>query len=77
MSWTGKIIGAIVGMLMTRSYVGLVLGVLAGHFFDQAAERGPRGRAASPAAVAEVFFRCTFELMGHVYLRLKSRPRGW
>jgi DnaJ like chaperone protein len=66
MSWNGKIIGAIVGMLVTRNYLGVVLGMLAGHFFDHAVERGHRGRAASAAAVAEVFFRCTFELMGHV-----------
>jgi DnaJ like chaperone protein len=63
MEWKGKIFGAFFGFLTTRSIWGAVIGALLGHLFDQA--------QVVPAAVAgpsisEVFFRTTFELMGHV-----------
>ncbi len=64
MAWKGKFFGALVGLLATRSLWGAVIGACIGHLFDQ-------GSAASSAAgmsptISEVFFRTTFELMGHV-----------
>jgi DnaJ like chaperone protein len=63
MAWKGKFFGAVIGFLTLRSVWGAVIGAVIGHFFDQ--DSGPARAAASPS-IAEVFFRTTFELMGHV-----------
>ncbi len=78
MAWKGKFFGAVIGFLMTRSVWGAVMGALVGHLYDQsagpgfagstysnAAAQAAAGRAAQ-ASISEVFFRTTFELMGHV-----------
>jgi len=64
MAWKGKIIGALIGFLLTRSVWGAVIGALIGQMFDQGVVIGPTP-AVSPS-VSEVFFRTTFEFMGHV-----------
>jgi DnaJ like chaperone protein len=64
MAWKGKFIGALIGFLLTRSVWGAVIGTIIGQVFDQSVPVGP-GPAPSPS-VSEVFFRATFELMGHV-----------
>jgi DnaJ like chaperone protein len=67
MAWKGTIFGALAGFLVTRSVLGALIGALIGLLYDQSvglnftASRGPAG-----ASVSEVFFRTTFELMGHV-----------
>lgn len=75
MGWIGKLIGGFVGLLMTHNIWGAVAGVIIGHMFDQAASQGvgrsasgPSGGrgAASGAMISQVFFRTTFEFMGHV-----------
>jgi len=77
MSWTGKILGALIGFLLTRQVLGAVIGALIGHMFDHswghpsgAAHPGGTGagpaRGGSPRSIPEEFFRTTFELMGHV-----------
>jgi DnaJ like chaperone protein len=61
----GKLIGAILGLLLFRSPWGLLIGMIAGHFFDQSMHtRRPTG--AGPQEIGERFFRATFEVMGHV-----------
>jgi DnaJ like chaperone protein len=55
--------GAVVGLLITRSVWGAVIGAIIGQMFDQGVNL--RASAAS-ASISEVFFRSTFELMGHV-----------
>jgi DnaJ like chaperone protein len=63
MGWIGKIIGSLVGFFATRSLWGAMIGGFVGHLFDlQAAAARP----AAAATISEVFFRATFELMGHV-----------
>jgi DnaJ like chaperone protein len=77
MAWKGKFFGALVGFLITRNVWGAVMGAFIGHFFDQnvrfgyagayapaGAQPGPAGP--SSASISEVFFRTTFELMGHI-----------
>jgi DnaJ like chaperone protein len=64
MAWKGKFFGALIGFLLTRSVWGAVLGTIIGQLFDQGMMPGP-ARAPSPS-VSEVFFRTTFEVMGHV-----------
>jgi DnaJ like chaperone protein len=67
MAWKGTIFGALVGFLLTRSVTGAVVGALIGVLFDQSVGVG-RSLPGSPPAgsVSEVFFRTTFEVMGHV-----------
>jgi DnaJ like chaperone protein len=78
MAWKGKFFGALIGFLITRNVWGAVMGAVIGHMFDEsagfryansayataAAEADAAG--APTASVSEVFFRTTFELMGHV-----------
>lgn len=66
MSWTGKIVGAIVGFLIFRGFVGAMVGAFIGHLYDQSAAQRRRGPGASPLEIGERFFTATFEVMGHV-----------
>lgn len=76
MNWAGKLLGGVIGLLVTRGPLGAVIGVIIGHLFDQqrSAKDAPRDpeierAAAEPGdanAIAERFFRSTFEVMGHV-----------
>jgi DnaJ like chaperone protein len=67
MAWKGTIFGALLGFTMTGRPIGALIGALLGLLFDQSVGAGfvPAG-APSSAPVSEVFFRTTFELMGHV-----------
>ncbi len=62
MGWEGKVFGALIGLLVTRSVWGAVIGAFIGQVFDQERRAGARPQPALPA----VFFRTTFEVMGHV-----------
>jgi DnaJ like chaperone protein len=55
--------GAVVGLLITRSVWGAVIGAIIGQMFDQGMSMHS---ASASASISEVFFRSTFELMGHV-----------
>lgn len=78
MAWKGKFFGAVIGFMLTRSLWGAVVGALIGELVDQAARvrfaSSPYADAAAQAgtgeaprvSIADVFFRTTFELMGHV-----------
>ena len=66
MSWIGKIVGAIAGYLLTRRPLGVLLGLILGHLFDQYAARRGGGARTDPATVRTVFFRVAFGVMGHV-----------
>jgi len=64
---TGKLVGAFLGLLLLRNPWGLLLGLIIGHFFDQATSARPR--ATTPGEALEIgvrFFKSTFEVMGHV-----------
>ncbi len=77
MGWKGKFFGALIGFLVTRNVWGAVMGAIVGHMFDESTGFGfanggfaPASDAAARhtahASVSDVFFRTTFELMGHV-----------
>jgi DnaJ like chaperone protein len=68
MNWTGKLIGAVLGFILTRRPMGVLLGMILGHFYDQFVARGGAGGAprADPATVRATFFRAAFSVMGHV-----------
>ena len=61
MKWLGKIVGGLVGLLLLRHPLGVVLGMLAGHLFDNgtfALRDSPRRR------VAQSFFDLLFAFVG-------------
>jgi DnaJ like chaperone protein len=66
-SW-GKIIGAIIGY-MAWGLGGALFGLLIGHWFDRGLQRA-RGYdipgAADPHFIQEMFFKTTFQVMGHL-----------
>ena len=72
MRWTGTVLGALLGFLAFRGdrLVGLGLGAVIGFMIQQGLGQTRRpASAAAPqgmAALADLFFRTTFELMGHV-----------
>lgn len=66
MNWIGKIIGALLGYLLTRRPSGILLGLVLGHLYDRYAARRGVGPHADPATVRRVFFRTAFGVMGHV-----------
>jgi DnaJ like chaperone protein len=67
MAWKGTIFGALLGFAMSGRPIGALIGALLGLMFDQSVGAGfvPSG-ASSSTPVSELFFRTTFELMGHV-----------
>src|SRR5580693_10066601 len=66
MAWKGTIFGAMVGLLLTRTVIGALVGALIGLLFDQSVGLGFSFPGSPAASVSEVFFRTTFEVMGHV-----------
>jgi DnaJ like chaperone protein len=84
MAWKGKFFGAVIGLLLTRNLWGAVIGAFIGDFFgerfgmlsagsDYASVAGQAAaEAVGHSSVADIFFRTTFELMGHV-----AKADGW
>jgi len=69
MSITGKVVGAIIGLLLFKSPWGALIGAIIGHFYDQSVNQARRtGTAGGPGVleIGERFFTATFEVMGHV-----------
>jgi DnaJ like chaperone protein len=64
--WHGKVIGALLGMLLSRNPWGVVIGIIAGHYFDAMVVKGRGGDAASAHSIQDAFFRATFQVMGHI-----------
>lgn len=65
MRWTGKVVGALLGVVAGLGPVGALLGLVIGHAYDE--RMADAGRpAADLAAARDVFFRTTFEIMGFV-----------
>jgi DnaJ like chaperone protein len=65
MTWKGIIFGALIGLLVTKSAWGALLGAILGHLLD------PRAglRVATPngsTSISGEFFRTAFEIMGYV-----------
>lgn len=64
MSWIGKLIGGLFG-LMLAGPIGMLAGIFVGHQFDKAFYRHLMGRG-HHAEAQQAFFTATFKIMGHV-----------
>jgi DnaJ like chaperone protein len=65
MGWTGKLVGALLGFILTRRPMGVLLGLVLGHLYDRYAAGGIAPRAGL-ATVRATFFRAAFTIMWHV-----------
>lgn len=67
MMWQGKALGAVVGVFAAGP-VGALFGTFIGHLFDVEAEARLRSSRPRDTAlgIQEVFFRATFQIMGHI-----------
>lgn len=67
MRWLGKLIGGLLGFLLTRGPIGALLGAFFGHQFDKKAE-SERERLDPDAQqkIQAVFFTTSFSIMGHI-----------
>jgi DnaJ like chaperone protein len=66
MGWTGKLVGAFLGYVLTRRPLGVLIGLVIGHLFDVWAAGRGGGAGADLATVRATFFRAAFTIMGHV-----------
>lgn len=66
MSITGKLVGAVIGLLLFKSPWGLLIGMILGHFYDQSVNAARRPSGPATLEIGERFFSATFEVMGHV-----------
>jgi DnaJ like chaperone protein len=66
MGWYGKLIGAVLGAIIGRGLFGAIVGFLIGHQFDRKAAGARRAGAVPSRDLQVIFFRVTFQVMGHV-----------
>jgi DnaJ like chaperone protein len=66
MGWYGKLIGAVLGAIIGRGLFGAIVGFLIGHQFDRRSQAARRAGAMPSRELQAVFFRATFQVMGHV-----------
>ena len=66
MNWIGKLVGALLGFVITRRPWGVLVGMIFGNFYDLRAAGGSAGLRADSAAVQVTFFRVAFGVMGYV-----------
>lgn len=65
MGWYGKLIGAVLGAIIGRGLLGAIVGFLIGHQFDRRSQATRARVTGDPRALQLVFFRATFQVMGH------------
>jgi len=66
MGWYGKLIGAVLGAIIGRGLFGAIVGFLIGHQFDRKSAGARRPGAIPSRELQVIFFRATFQVMGHV-----------
>ncbi|WAT00189.1 co-chaperone DjlA [Rouxiella chamberiensis] len=72
MQYWGKLLGLILGYMSGIGFWGIVLGLLIGHMVDKARAVRSRGFFSDQQTRQTIFFRTTFEVMGHL---TKSKGR--
>lgn len=69
MKWTGKVVGAVLGAATGLGPIGVLVGLVIGHAYDESTRRDEADEGAPPqdaARVRDTFFRTVFSVMGHV-----------
>ena len=66
MGWYGKLIGLVLGAIIGRGLFGAIVGFLIGHQFDRRSGGARRSGAIPSRELQVIFFRATFQVMGHV-----------
>jgi DnaJ like chaperone protein len=66
MGWYGKLIGAVLGAIIGRGLFGAIVGFLIGHQFDRRSASAGRAGGIPSRELQVLFFRTTFQVMGHV-----------
>jgi len=66
MKWTGKVVGALLGLATGLGPVGAAIGLVIGHAYDEKMASPGDQPGADLATVRAVFFRNAFRVMGHV-----------
>jgi DnaJ like chaperone protein len=66
MNWTGKLIGTLLGLILTKRPTGVLIGLVLGHLYDVWVARRRAGPRVDAATVRTTFFRAAFTIMGHV-----------
>jgi DnaJ like chaperone protein len=66
MGWYGKLVGAVLGAIIGRGLLGAIVGFLIGHQIDRASGGTRRGTGVPSRDLQGLFFRVTFQVMGHV-----------
>jgi DnaJ like chaperone protein len=64
MQWKGKVIGGVLGAILSANPIGAALGMLLGHQFDRQSEDEDEAAGGDPQLISAVFFRSTFAVMG-------------
>lgn len=64
MQWKGKVIGGVLGAIVSASPIGAAIGMLLGHQFDRQSEDEDEAAGGDPQLISAVFFRSTFAVMG-------------
>ncbi|MFZ4833540.1 co-chaperone DjlA [Rouxiella sp. Mn2063] len=72
MQYWGKLLGLIFGLMSGMGFWGIVLGLLIGHMVDKTRATKRRGYFSDQQTRQTLFFRTTFEVMGHL---TKSKGR--
>ncbi|AWK13796.1 co-chaperone DjlA [Candidatus Fukatsuia symbiotica] len=66
MQYWGKLLGLILGLMSGIGFWGILLGLFIGHTVDKACNMRRRGFFADQQTRQSLFFRCTFQVMGHL-----------
>ena len=66
MQYWGKVLGVVLGLMSGAGFWGVVLGLLIGHMVDKARAARSRGYFADQQTRQTIFFRTTFQVMGHL-----------
>lgn len=72
MRYWGKVLGLILGIFSGTGIWGILFGLLIGHLVDSARGAGRQGYFANQQTRQTLFFRTTFQIMGHL---TKSKGR--
>ena len=66
MRYWGKLLGLVLGLMSGAGFWGVVLGLLVGHMVDRVRSTKRRGYFADQQTRQLIFFRATFQVMGHL-----------